>query len=255
MTPVDDVSEYRPDDVPTPPVTRGGSHVRESRGLAFVGDFVDSEELQTTALAALESADVAVLKAAVIKLYTAAATGLMYKQDIAEKRHAETERKRRQRRNRHGMSRDVTGQDGTGRDTPSPSPFPPSPSFPPHPPNNPYPLTPSPTPASPLAAEFADDDHRLAYERIRMGAKTPMAVDATLRAVQSGMTGGGGFDWPVIGQALVELEGAGGKFSAEAVRGFCRRLVSPPPVNRGGLSQRDANLAALHSFANRETNA
>jgi hypothetical protein len=218
---------------------------------------VDSEELQTTALAALESADVAVLKAAVVKLYTAAATGLMYRQEIAEKRQAEAERKRRQRRNGHGMSRDVTGQGGMSRDTPSPSPFPPSPSFPPHPPNNPYPLTPSPTPASPLAAEFADDDQRSAYERIRLAARVPESVDATLRSVNAGMTGGAAYAWPLIGQALVEMEGAGAKFSAEAVRGFCRRLARPAmfPPPRGGLSQREANLAALQAFANRGTDA
>jgi len=204
---------------------------------------MDAEELQTTALAALESADVAVLKRLIVRM-------LPYVERDVERRESQRDRTRKSR-----MSRDVTLRNVTRVTPPSPSPFPPSPSFPPHPPKTPYPLTPSPTPASPLAAQFADDDQRLAYERIRQAAKVPASVDATLRAVNGGITGGAGYGWPVIGQALVELEGAGGKFSAEAVRGFCRRLVAPPPNARGGSAQRDQNLAALQAYLNNSTNA
>lgn len=184
-----------------------------------------ADELQTTALAALESADVAVLKRLIVRM-------LPYVERDSARRKAQAERTQRSR-----DRRDVTSGNVTSVTPPSPAL---SPSFPPDPHNNPLP---TPTPASPLAPHFADPDQRSAYERFRQAARSAVGFDATLRAVQSAMTGGAAYDWPVIGQALVELEGAGSKFSAEALRGFCRRLVQPRHGERP--SRQDQNLAAI----------
>ncbi len=120
--------------------------------------------------------------------------------------------------------------------------LPPSPSFPPDPHNNPLPPT---HPASPLAVNFADPDHASAYERLRVASGRGLAVDAGLRAIATGMRGGPAYDWPTIGQALVEMDAAGAKFSAEAVRGFCRRLLRPAPDAGWKASKHDAANAAI----------
>jgi len=69
----------------------------------------------------------------------------------AEKRAKAAARKRKSRAG-HAASHDVTqierdtaGQTVTNADAPTPSPLSPSPSFPPHPPNNPLPLSPHPS--------------------------------------------------------------------------------------------------------------
>lgn len=79
-------------------------------------------------------------------------------------------------------------------------------------------------------------------------------MDAGLRGVAQGMGSGPAYDWPTIGQALVEMDAAGAKFSAEAVRGFCRRLLRPTPAQtrNSAPTRQDRNLAVLNDWLAKE---
>lgn len=81
--------------------------------------------------------------------------------------------------------------------------------------------------------ELTEPVHRAAWEGIVRSAPAPIAVAASIGALASGLHGPGGkaVPWPVIGQALLELQAAAVPFSPAALRAFARRLEAsePPP--------------------------
>lgn len=98
---------------------------------------------------------------------------------------------------------------------------------------------PAPAPAPAVAvlappAELTDPVHRAAWEGIVRSAPAPVAVAASIGALASGLHGPGGraVPWPVIGQALLELQAAAVPFSPAALRAFARRLEAPEPPPR-----------------------
>lgn len=98
---------------------------------------------------------------------------------------------------------------------------------------------PAPAPAPAVAvlappAELTDPVHRAAWEGIVRSAPAPVAVAASIGALASGLHGPGGraVPWPVIGQALLELQAAAVPFSPAALRAFARRLEAPDPPPR-----------------------
>jgi hypothetical protein len=107
--------------------------------------------------------------------------------------------------------------------------------------------------ASPLAGEFPNPDHASAYERVRAVCRSGVSFDAGLKAIASGMHGPA-YPWATVGQALVEMDAAGAKPSAEAVRGFCRRLANQPKGTNGatGSTRQDRNLAVLDQWLKTE---
>lgn len=189
----------------------------------------------------------AALKRIVMQMLPLATLGAEAKHETAQK----AERRREADRERKRRSRNVTRIPADTAESCGIPSLPPSPSFPPDPHNNPLPPT---HPASPLAGNFADPDHASAYERLRLASGRGFAVDAGLRGVAHGMGSGPAYDWPTIGQALVEMDAAGAKFSAEAVRGFCRRLLRPNPAlgGNGAPTRQDRNLAVLNDWLAKE---
>ena len=98
---------------------------------------------------------------------------------------------------------------------------------------------PAPAPAPAVAvlappAELTDPVHRAAWEGIVRSAPAPVAVAASIGALASGLHGPGGraVPWPVVGQALLELQAAAVPFSPAALRAFARRLEAPEPPPR-----------------------
>lgn len=81
--------------------------------------------------------------------------------------------------------------------------------------------------ASPVAVyeRFASDEHSAAYLAYRKSHSMPDGLDAALRSCHAPITGGTGYDWAIIGQALVEMRGASVPFSARALRRFCEDLT------------------------------
>ena len=73
-------------------------------------------------------------------------------------------------------------------------------------------------------------EHVAAYEHYFGLARVKVAYVAEVRAVAVGMPGHGpGFGWPVVGQALHEMAAAGAPFSAQALRGFARKVRDRKP--------------------------
>ena len=104
-------------------------------------------------------------------------------------------------------------------------------------------------------AERFEGQAREAYLAYRRAHRMPDGLDATLRAAHQPPTGGAGYDWPVIGAALVEMRGASVDFNAAALRGFCRKLVSgdaPAPARANGShgGRQARNLEAIQQFLN-----
>lgn len=83
-------------------------------------------------------------------------------------------------------------------------------------------------------AELTEPVHRAAWEGIVRSAAAPVAVAASIGALASGLHGPGGkaVPWPVLGQALLELQAAAVPFSPAALRAFARRLEAPEPPPR-----------------------
>lgn len=82
--------------------------------------------------------------------------------------------------------------------------------------------------------ELTEPVHRAAWDGIVRSAPAPVAVAASIGALASGLHGPGGkaVPWPVIGQALLELQAAAVPFSPAALRAFARRLEAPDPPPR-----------------------
>lgn len=82
--------------------------------------------------------------------------------------------------------------------------------------------------------ELTEPVHRAAWEGIVRSAPAPIAVAASIGALASGLHGPGGkaVPWPVLGQALLELQAAAVPFSPAALRAFARRLEAPDPPPR-----------------------
>lgn len=76
-----------------------------------------------------------------------------------------------------------------------------------------------------VGACLASEEHRIAYAAYRKTHSMPDGLDAALRSCHAPITGGRGYDWPTIGQALVEMRGASVPFSARALRRFCEDLA------------------------------
>lgn len=79
--------------------------------------------------------------------------------------------------------------------------------------------------AKPLV--FSDPSHQAAADGYRRAHQYPAAFVATLEAVANGMHGPA-IPWSVIGAALVEMQGAGARFSPATLRAFVRRLQETP---------------------------
>ena len=82
---------------------------------------------------------------------------------------------------------------------------------------------------------IADPDQRAAYLRYRKAHRSPLAFDASLKAIQSGMRGRA-FEWPTLGAALMAMESSEVKFSERALMGFARKLVEAGPDGSSGRS-------------------
>jgi hypothetical protein len=80
-----------------------------------------------------------------------------------------------------------------------------------------------------IGGVFVDEGQKAAYLAYRKAHRMPDGFDATLRSLHNPETGGVGYEWQVIGRALVEMRGASADFSAAIARGFCRRLLQAPP--------------------------
>ncbi len=78
-----------------------------------------------------------------------------------------------------------------------------------------------------LALSFADPSHQRAADGYQRAHPYPAAMVATLEAMTNGMQGPA-VAWPVIGAALVEMQGAGARFSPATLRAFVRRLQETP---------------------------
>jgi len=78
---------------------------------------------------------------------------------------------------------------------------------------------------APLESAFDADQHRTAYLAYRAAHRMPEGFDATLRTTHAPITGGVGYSWAIVGQALHEMRGMGTAFTPITLRRCCERLV------------------------------
>lgn len=81
------------------------------------------------------------------------------------------------------------------------------------------------TQQGPLDACFVAEPHRVAYHAYRQRHRLPEGFDATLRSTHAPITGGVGFPWAIIGQALHDMAGMGADFTPITLRRCCERLT------------------------------
>lgn len=79
---------------------------------------------------------------------------------------------------------------------------------------------------------FREPGHRTAYVGYRRAALVPDAFDRAIAQIADPL-GGNGFGWAVLGQALAEAAANSVPFNVSAIKGYCRRIVTPPPARRG----------------------
>lgn len=89
---------------------------------------------------------------------------------------------------------------------------------------------PAPTPEA-LTLAWTDPAHAMVAGQYRRAARIPMAVDAALHAIHTGMQGPA-VPLEILGTALVELAATGEPFNPARLRSFVRRLQAPPPPDR-----------------------
>lgn len=100
---------------------------------------------------------------------------------------------------------------------------------------------------------FTDPDAQAAYLGYRRAHANPEAFDRTLVKLADPPSGGG-FGWTVLGQALASMAGNAASFNEALARGYCRNIVTPPPVRqappqRGGWQKPDPSPVNFHSPA------
>jgi hypothetical protein len=83
------------------------------------------------------------------------------------------------------------------------------------------------TASATLAEHFTDTEHRAAYLAYRRAHRMADGMDASLRALESGMNGQPPIPWARIGAALVEMRAASVDFNPRAVTGFARKVGVP----------------------------
>ena len=86
---------------------------------------------------------------------------------------------------------------------------------------------------------FGTEVHQTAYLAMRQAARRPESFDALLGTLHEPVSGGTAYEWPVIGQALLELHTAGGAVTPQAIRAFCRKLVEPERPHRSAPGEID----------------
>lgn len=97
-------------------------------------------------------------------------------------------------------------------------------------PTLPYPTAVADGAASAAPCPFGAEHHRNAYDGFLRAAQSPEAFRAEVLAVIGGMPGHGtGYGAAVVGQALHEMAAAGTRFSAQALRGFARKVRDRKP--------------------------
>lgn len=84
-----------------------------------------------------------------------------------------------------------------------------------------------------LSAHFPNSDQREAYATARRAASLPAKFDAVLRTIHDPPSGGGRYDWPIIGQAILEIQATAGRMTANSLRAFCRKLTEQPANGLG----------------------
>lgn len=78
------------------------------------------------------------------------------------------------------------------------------------------------------APRFADRRAHLAYTGFRRAHSNPEAFELALSSIAEPL-GGNGFGWDVVGTALAQMAANGVTFNEQLLRGYCRRIVTPPP--------------------------
>jgi hypothetical protein len=76
------------------------------------------------------------------------------------------------------------------------------------------------------------EDQREAASAIRRTAQSPRAFDAIVKQVADGGPQGAGFGWPIVGQAMLEMQGTSPRppFSLVVLLAYCRRIRERPRV-------------------------
>ena len=75
-------------------------------------------------------------------------------------------------------------------------------------------------------------DQREAAMAIRRTSQNPKAFDAIVRQVADGGAHGAGFGWPIVGQAMLEMQGSSPvpSFTLMCLLAYCRRIRDRRPV-------------------------
>jgi hypothetical protein len=116
-------------------------------------------------------------------------------------------------------------------------------------------VSPSPitTPTTAAHVDKWTGDEQAAYHGYLRAHANPDAFDRTLTKLADPPSGNG-FGWTVLGQALASMAGNGASFNEALARGYCRNIVTPPPVRqapppRGGWQKPDPSPVNVHSAA------
>lgn len=95
-----------------------------------------------------------------------------------------------------------------------------------------------------LSGKFENLAYRAAYLSARSAVRVPASFDATLQSINVAMTGGPAYDWPVIGQAILEIQSSPlGNVTANALRAFCKSITTKKTGDSGNSA--DNLVAAL----------
>lgn len=85
--------------------------------------------------------------------------------------------------------------------------------------------------STPHFSRFDDDAACAAYAAFRRAHGDPDAFDSALAGIAEPITGNG-FGWKVLGKALADMSANNATWNVELARGYCRRIVNPPPVRQ-----------------------